>query len=329
MYVATIDTGTTNTRVNIWDKDLVIGAATCAVGVKDTAITGSKDKLIIGIRQVLVAAVAAANLSLENIDLILATGMLTSNVGLIEIPHVTAPVDANYLADNMVEHHIPSICEKSIWFIPGVKNTNRSLPSGQVEEMDMMRGEEVEVFGIMAKQKIDQPAVFILPGSHNKFISINDKGQIIGCMTTLAGELLDVLSKNTILANSVDHGFSIEIEPHAFFQGVQCYRKLGLGRAAFTIRILDQFTEFTLEEKRSYLLGIVLADDIQALQHSQIFSNFKDALIIIAGKTVMQQGFQLLLADICRHVITLDADVQANISGYGAIALAKQRGLLS
>jgi len=328
VYVATIDTGTTNTRVNIWHKDMVIGTASCAVGVRDTAITGNRDKLSRGIQGTLVTAVAAANISQDHIELVLATGMLTSNLGLIEIPHVSAPIDAKHLAISMVEHHIPSICQKSIWFIPGVKNTNKSLPPDQVEKMDMMRGEEVEVFGLMAKKNIDQPAVFILPGSHNKFVSVNVKGQITGCMTTLAGELLGLLSKNTILADSVGHGFSTKIEPYAFSQGVQCYRKLGLGRAAFTVRILDQFTEFTLEEQRSYLLGIVLADDIQALQHSEIFRNLEDAFIIIAGKPVVQQGFQLLLANSCQHIITVETDIQASISGYGAIVIARQRGLL-
>jgi len=329
VYIATIDTGTTNTRVNIWDKDNVIGVATCAVGVRDTAITGNKDKMSRAIQETLAVATAAANLRHDNIGLVLATGMLTSNVGLIEIPHVAAPVDVKYLAANMVEHYIPSICQKPIWFIPGVRNTNQLLPADQAENMDIMRGEEVEVFGLMAKINIDKSAIFILPGSHNKFVSINLAGQITGCMTTLAGELLGVLSKNTILADAVGHGFSTKLESHAFFQGVQCYRKLGLGRAAFTVRILDQFTKFTLEEQRSYLLGVVLADDIQALQHSEIFRDLEESHIIIAGKPVVQQGFQLLLADHCRHVITVDAAIQANISGYGAVVIAKQRGLLS
>ncbi|WP_286673715.1 MULTISPECIES: hypothetical protein [Symbiopectobacterium] len=43
MYSVTIDTGTTNTRVFVWQDNRIIAEASQAVGVRDTAITGSKE----------------------------------------------------------------------------------------------------------------------------------------------------------------------------------------------------------------------------------------------------------------------------------------------
>lgn len=41
MYSVTIDTGTTNTRVFVWQDNRIIAEASQAVGVRDTAITGT------------------------------------------------------------------------------------------------------------------------------------------------------------------------------------------------------------------------------------------------------------------------------------------------
>ncbi|WP_094603677.1 hypothetical protein SPSIL_055280 [Sporomusa silvacetica DSM 10669] len=330
MYVATIDTGTTNTRVKIWGKETLLGQGFCAVGVRDTAITGSKEKLTKAIKDTLLTATAAAGLVGDKLDLILASGMLTSNVGLLEVPHVAAPAGAAALAAGMVEQCIPSICRQPVWFIPGVKNMVNDLATERIDDMDIMRGEEVEVFGLLAKLKLTGPAVFILPGSHSKFVPVDGNGQITGCVTTMAGELLAVLSKDTILADAVGHGFSTRLEVPAFWQGVRCYQRLGLGRASFTVRILDQFTGYTLEEKRSYLLGIILADDMQAWENSHILQEVTTETIVVAGKTIFQHGMQALLAEKYpeRNIMPVDTNVQADIAGLGAITIAKLRGFL-
>lgn len=331
MYVATIDTGTTNTRVKIWNRETLIGQASRAIGVRDTAITGSKKKLISAIKDTLSTAVTTAGLVVDKLDLILASGMLTSNVGLLEVPHVVAPVGATALAAGMVKRCIPSICRQPIWFIPGVRNTMDVLVPEHIDLMDIMRGEEVEVFGLIAKMNLTGPAVFILPGSHSKFVPVDDNGQIVGCVTTMAGELLDMFSKNSILADAVDHGFSTKLNVPVFWQGVRCYQRLGLGRALFTVRLLDQFTQYTLEDKRSYLLGIVLADDIQAWKYSRLLQNVTSKDVIITGNPIFQQGMQQLLAELdpARNIILLNSNAQADIAGFGAITVAKMRGLLS
>ena len=109
MNILTIDTGTTNTRVSVWQDDAVIGQAARQVGVRDTAITGSKSRLEEGVRETIVEALAGANLDEGDIGRVLASGMITSNMGLCEIPHVVAAVGIDDLAGAMRESHLPNV----------------------------------------------------------------------------------------------------------------------------------------------------------------------------------------------------------------------------
>ena len=40
--------------------------------------------------------------------------------------------------------------------------------------------------------------MFILPGSHNKFVAMSAEGKILGCMTSISGELLDAMTHHHI-----------------------------------------------------------------------------------------------------------------------------------
>lgn len=46
--------------------------------------------------------------------------------------------------------------------------------------------------------------LFILPGSHNKFVSVDREGKITGCLTSISGELLASITNDTIIAKSVN-----------------------------------------------------------------------------------------------------------------------------
>ncbi len=94
MHILTIDTGTTNTRVTVWRDQQALCQAARQVGVRDTAISGSPVALQNGVRQTIAAALDDARLEMAQIDLVLGSGMITSNVGLHEVPHVLAPAGA-------------------------------------------------------------------------------------------------------------------------------------------------------------------------------------------------------------------------------------------
>ncbi len=331
MYIATIDTGTSNTRVKLWKDGKVISGSFAGVGVRDTAVTGNKEKLYQGVRAAIKTALEQRNIKASEVELFLASGMITSNVGLYEVPHVYAPAGVEELAKHMVPVRIDAVLDRPIWFVPGIKNPLGSIELKNCEEMDMMRGEEAETFGILEGLRLEEAAVVILPGSHTKFVSLNNSRQITGCMTTLAGELLAVLTNNTILANALNSSFVKKINEEMIIAGADYSKNVGLNRTCFTVRILDQFTDHSTDDKANFLLGAVLENDLFALKNSRALKFNTGQPVIIGGSEAFKRAFEILLKnDGCFtggiHVV--DDEAMKDMAGLGSIVIAKARGLL-
>ncbi len=330
MGIITIDTGTTNTRVRVWAGTRLSAEICSEVGVRDTAITGSRIKLQQGVKDAIERAQKAAEMSNGDIDLILASGMISSNVGLLEVPHVLAPAGVEDLAAGMREAVISEVSPRPIWFIPGIKNRVDRVTVDNCDLMDIMRGEEVETFGAIEMLNLKGPALFALPGSHSKFISVDAGNRITSCITTLAGELLGTITTNTILANALNTSFATEVEPNMFLQGADHALRVGLNRTCFLVRILDQFSHYQTDEKASFLLGAVLATDLLALKNSNTFRVGAETTVVIMGKKILKNGFELLL----KHdgffkgtMIVVDEAAYRECASIGAIAAARSRGL--
>jgi len=324
----TIDTGTTNTRVSLWRGGELIAQCAAAVGVRDTAISGSRATLQAAVRDTITATLQQAGTDADQVDLTLASGMITSALGLHELPHLTAPVGLEDLARGMACVALPEVFAKSIWFIPGVRNDVPDIGLHNCEAMDMMRGEEVEAMGMLAQLKLNGPAMLILPGSHTKFVSLDQRGRIDGSATTLAGELLQIITQNTILAKSLDGGFATAIKFGMLFAGAALAGRSGFGRACFSIRILEQFMPCDANDRANFLLGIVLSSDLQALKSSSAVRMRPDTPIVIAGTGVLAQGLRLLIEQddyFSGPLTVLDGGQQ--LSGIGAINIAFARGL--
>lgn len=329
MYIATVDGGTTNTRVFIWHNGHIIGEASAPVGVRNTAIDGMNAALVAAVRQVLCEAVSQAGIDIADISLILAAGMLTSNVGLLEIPHITAPAGLEELAGAMVCTAIPDIAEQPIWCIPGVKTIRKqSEAEKKTAVMDMMRGEETEAIGLLLSVHPDRRAVFVLPGSHNKYVLVDEMQRIQGCMTTLAGEILRSLTFDTVLSDTVCRSFASEFDEASFLQGVSDRETYGFLRAAFMTRIRGMFCGDTPLRAQNYLLGIVLADDMHALASRLGDYEWDTSLFIIAGKPVVQKAYICLFHRHGYDAAAVPLTQQRGLSEYGAIELARRRGLL-
>jgi 2-dehydro-3-deoxygalactonokinase len=170
----------------------------------------------------------------------------------------------------------------------------------------------------------------VLPGSHTKFISLDQDERIAACATTLAGELLQSITQNTILAQSLDRKFATEIKAPMVLAGAALAQKSGIGRACFSIRILDQFQLGDVDDRANFLLGAILSSDLQALKHSSAIHMHPDTPIVIAGKGVVKQALALLIEQdpyFCGKLTLADDAQHARLAGQGAIRVALARGL--
>jgi 2-dehydro-3-deoxygalactonokinase len=321
-YFLIIDGGTSNTRVTLLgESQIVLDVEKRAAGVGQTAIDGHNTALKSAIKDAIDTILERNHITGNDIHRCIAYGMLTSNVGLVEIPHCVAPVGPAQLHHAMQRHFFPDVASFPIDFIPGVRNTKDAVDLANFSSMDMMRGEETEALGLWSLLSLKEACIVILPGSHNKFVSMDDHGNILGCMTSMSGELLDVLIHHSILADAVQRRFLSEEDYDLSFllAGYREAARAGLGRAAFSGRILRTIGAFPPEKVSNYLLGVVLQSDAAALK---TFCDIATPLYV-AGKQPLQKA----IADLFREAGFLAVhesakSVHANIGIEGALKIA-------
>lgn len=329
MYYITIDTGTTNTRVCAWRGLEFIGAAKREVGVRDTSIDGSNQKIKTGIAEAYNEVLQKNDITDNDISVILASGMITSNLGLVEVPHLIAPADIGNFAEHIQKHTVSEISAKQIHFIAGLKNFANAKPE-EWEASDVMRGEEVETLAILKLLRIDSAITLVLPGSHTKFVAVDAQQKLIGCCTTLAGELTSVVTNNTILTNSLNASFASELDNEYVLKGAFAVHTVGLTRSLFSIRVLEQTQNVTQNQMANFLLGIIAYSDMQAMLNSQALKFDKTNKVGIYGDSLVAKAFMLVLEIYHPYVVSIaiKSSIVENLSGYGCLLVAKQAKLI-
>lgn len=329
-YFITIDGGTTNTRIYLWDNEnSLIDRIGLDIGVRDTAIDGDNQRLKIAIGMGIKEVLNKNSLTDEKINKIIASGMLTSNVGLVEIPHIVAPVSLEKISSGIESHLIEEIFSQEIYFIPGIKNFDDKINLDNFEKMDMMRGEEVETFAILDNMKNfhEDNYLIILPGSHIKIVSVNKDKEITGCLTSISGELLSVITNNTILASTLKKEFLEDknYNKELLVEGYKLSQKVGLSRACFSTRILGMFTSKNSQQLANFLLGAVLAEDLLSIRNSLALEINPKTQVVISGKSPLERAIYDLLKEenYFQKIEIYDALNDHPLSGIGALLIGK------
>ena len=108
MNIITIDAGTTNTRTLLWRDGAVIAQASQEIGVRNTAIDGHNGALKQALRDSIATVQSQAAITSAEVGLVLASGMITSPMGVKEIPHLPAPAGLAQLAQGMQAVECPT-----------------------------------------------------------------------------------------------------------------------------------------------------------------------------------------------------------------------------
>jgi len=228
----------------------------------------------------------------NNIEIFM-SGMVGSINGWLETKYLLCNVCLDDLAKNMIQ--IPNINEK-IYIVPGVKNIKNNM-------IDLMRGEEVQVFGALKYLDISN-SVVILPGTHSKWVEVKN-GQIIDFKTNMTGEVFSVMSSNTILEKSIK---SKEFNEEAFEQGMKLsLLKGGLLNHMFQARA--QASNIGENGVYSFLSSIIISDEIK-----QMISLFSPQNVLIVGTSELNYLYKKILNTYNIEVTLVDAKLATNES---------------
>ena len=172
---------------------------------------------------------------------VLVCGMAGARGGWVEAPYVQTPAALADLGAHLIE------AAPGVRILPGVcKRQDGRL-------MDVMRGEEVQVFGALTD------GVAVCPGTHSKWVRMAG-GRITDLRTAMTGELFAVLRAHSILGRSMTEG---PFDPEAFDAGVD--RGLGdpaLTAALFSVRTAELDGRLAPGAAPDYLSGLLIGSEI-------------------------------------------------------------------
>ncbi|MDX2032003.1 MAG: 2-dehydro-3-deoxygalactonokinase [Blastocatellia bacterium] len=290
-----VDAGTTNTRVWRMEEERIACRVEAGVGVRDTARDGSPARLHAALREL----IAEARQGAERVPAaVVAAGMITSSLGLIDVPHVPAPASLEDLARSARRHSFPAITDLPVILVPGVRSGARPCDLETVHTADLMRGEETLCAGLVATGLLAPPGVVLNLGSHWKAIQIDDAGRVAGSVTSLSGELIHATQTQTILASAVPNDRPGRIDLAWLEAGMREQRHAGLARALFGVRLLEQSASGDPEQRLSFLIGAFLASDLDALLRNGAITPAHTVLLTGGGALADAWRFALEQASI-------------------------------
>ena len=339
MHFATIDCGTTNSRVFLLDGALaVVGKGSRKIGVKDTAVHGSNQVLKTGLAELFEQTVASAGLRLSDIRCAITSGMITSELGLQEIPHLWAPAGLAELAESLTVTQDPSVfpLDLTLVFIRGIKNPYPPETTYEdIRRIDFMRGEETQIMGLLTRPDLPAPPLTaVVLSSHTKYIHVRHDGRIAGSLTTLSGQVFEAIHQATSIGKSI----AAEGEPGpedlalAARTALDAVRQAGFLRALLMPRFMDVLLKVPAEVRRTFVEAAIAAEDLQVLQDFPLVGFPRDCPMILIGSPRRCRVFREVFTRALEtglgiaEISTIEAVDRLSIDG--AVAIARRAGWL-
>jgi len=182
---------------------------------------------------------------------ILMSGMIGSRQGWVEAPYVVTPVDIGDLAAGLARVPFEAT---DVRIVPGLKTTEGG-------KHDVIRGEETQIFGALARLGIDSGR-FLLPGTHSKWATV-EASRVSGFATYMTGEIFSAAREHTILGRLMQEGSA---SGSGFLRGVADGAAPGAPGALlhrlFGVRTAGLFGDIAGVDLADYLSGLLIGAEI-------------------------------------------------------------------
>ncbi len=208
--------------------------------------------------------------NLEYVPIIL-SGMASSSIGMIEVPYTEVPFDIDEPNLSIKQFSATTTFPNELFIYGGLKT-----------DQDVMRGEEVQLLGLSHLIHTES-SICLLPGTHSKHIRIENK-KVVDFQTFMTGECFDLLSKQSILKDSVNAGAIFSETQQGFFKkGLLKAQPTNLLNSLFSVRTNTLLKDVTAENNYHYLSGLLIGQELKALQDfkGQLLLNCSNHLAVI------------------------------------------------
>lgn len=331
MYYIYMDSGTSNTRAYLVKDYTMIDMVSVNVGTKDSSITGSNKILLCSLKECCNKLLEKNHLSEKEVESIWASGMVTNPFGIVEVAHVSTPVDGQKLLKNIYIYYEEKYFKRTIYLICGAKTakSNEFVTMDTIEHMNNVRGEEIEVVGMVAEGVLpkEKDCVMISPGSHTHILHVVN-GAVVDIVSNFTGELNYAVKKDTILAGELS-GEDVPMTAAYVQKGYEYLKNYGICRALYIIHATRVF-ETCSNEVRSQMMAGIIAGSVIELLGTKIKENWTNAekIVIIGGKNYVE-SYRILCESIILQAKTEIVSVQENksfaLSGFLELLRLKKR----
>lgn len=233
---------------------------------------------------------------------VLMSGMVGSRSGWVETGYVDCPAGRRRLAESVIT--VESRIDARLRIVPGVRGPS---PSGAP---DVMRGEEVQVFGALALLGLEE-GMFCLPGTHSKWVEVR-RGEIRRFATFMTGELFALTAAGGALGTLGARG---ELDPESFRAGLRHSRAPGgLAHQLFSLRARSLTGDPGVSSLRACLSGIFVGNELAGAK--ALFPDTQRA-IVVAGP-VLAPNYELALSSAGLRPVLVSAE-EAFLAGIVGI----------
>lgn len=243
---------------------------------------------------------------------LLASGMVGSRQGWVEVPYVDCPAGLAEIASGLVVIRMRN--GRPIHLVPGL------VSRSPVDAPDVVRGEETQILGAVVDGARD--GLFVLPGTHGKWARV-EGGRVVRFATFLTGELYAALRGHTILAR----GMAGEaFDGAAFEAGVRVGHAAegptgGLLHRLFGVRTRGLFGELAPEAAPSFLSGLLVGAEIR--EAAAIWGPPTD-VVLVGGRRLVARYARALAVLSCPAATRPEETV-----ARGHWCIAEQAGLVA
>jgi 2-dehydro-3-deoxygalactonokinase len=233
--------------------------------------------------------------------LCLISGMAGSRQGWQEAPYCPCPAGFAELGQ-----HLLWLQPGRMAIVPGLSCLHDAgLP---VPQHDVMRGEEIQIFGALALTG-QKDASVVLPGTHSKWAQV-EAGRVQGFRSFMTGEVFALLSQQSILSRTLPA--NAPWHEGAFVHGVQlAQRTPSVLSSIFTTRTLALFGSLPAAQHPSFLSGLLIGEELRAMARP-------GSTVLLVGSALLAQRYATAL-----HSMGLSSQSlgdEATWAGHAALA---------